>query len=456
MRSEKIFALRKSFQSAFKKFLSPSAARRKKSQQALKTHFMKNEGKPVDTPIEKLDRLIKESLAKDSLGVDFTNTEIAFSGKSDRELKKAYWLFQMMNKPWLVNLGTKLGMPAVRMRLPFVDTVVRNTIFQHFCGGRTLLEAQVTIEKLARSGVFTVLDYGAEGKSSEEDFNRTMNETLRAIEFASSLSQDPVVSTKLTGMARFGLLEKLQTGEPLSESEKSEYENVLKRVDSICHAACQKGVSLYIDAEESWIQDPIDGLVNKMMKRYNGNKAVVFNTYQLYRHDRLQYLTDSFSNAQKEGYFLGAKLVRGAYMEKERRRAAEKGYPSPIHPNKAATDDAYNTAIRFCLDNFEKIALSNSTHNAESNLLMARLIAEKKLPRGHAHLNFAQLYGMSDNITFNLAAAGFNVSKYVPYGEVRDVIPYLMRRARENTSVTGDMSRELSLIFREMKRRGLS
>jgi proline dehydrogenase len=279
---------------------------------------MKNEGKPVETPLDKLDKLVKESLKKDSLGVDFTNTEIAFSVKSDRDLKKAYWLFRMMNKPWLVNIGSRLGMPAVRMGIPFVDTIVRNTIFQHFCGGRTLLESQVTIERLARQNTSTVLDYGAEGKSSEEDFNRTMNETLRAIEFASSLAQDPVVSTKLTGMARFGLLEKLQTSESLTDAEKQEYENVLKRVDSICHAACKKGVTLYIDAEESWIQDSIDGLVNKMMQRYNTERAVVFNTYQLYRHDRLQYLMDSYHHSQKEGYFLGAKLVRGAYMEKGR------------------------------------------------------------------------------------------------------------------------------------------
>ena len=422
---------------------------------------MKKEGKPVDTPMDKLDKAIKEAVSNNGTppipgGVDFSNTEIAFFKKTDAELKKAYWLFQMMNKPWLVNLGTKFGIPAVRMGLPLVDNVVRNTIFQQFCGGRTLLETQKTIERLAKRNTSTVLDFGAEGKKTEEDLNRTMNETLRAIEYASSISENAVVSSKFTGMARFGLLEKIQSGAPLTEAEQSEYENVLKRVDSISHAACQKGVTLYVDAEESWIQDPIDALVNKMMARYNKERPVVFNTFQLYRHDRLQYLMDSFQEAQKEGYFLGAKLVRGAYMEKERRRAEEKGYPSPIYPNKAATDDAYNTAIRFCLDNFEKVALSNSTHNAESNMLMANLIIEKGLPKNHVHLNFAQLYGMSDNITFNLANAGFNVSKYVPYGEVRDVIPYLMRRAKENTSVTGDMSRELSLIFKEMKRRGLA
>ena len=415
---------------------------------------MKKEGKPVETELENLDKIVK--MAVNPLRLDFSNTEVAFSDKSNSELKKAYWLFRMMNKPWLVNMGSKLGIPAVKMGLPFVNMLVRGTIFKQFCGGTTLLESQRTIERLARKNTSTVLDFGAEGKSSEEDFNRTMNETLRAIEFSSSISHDAIVSSKFTGMARKGLLEKMQEKAPLNDAEKIEYENILKRVDTVCNAAFQKGVVLYVDAEESWIQDPIDDLVNRMMQRYNTKKAVIFNTYQLYRHDRLQYLKDSFENAKKEGYVLGAKLVRGAYMDRERRRAAERGYPSPIYPDKLATDQAYNDAIRFCLDNFERIALSNSTHNADSNMLMAKLIVEMGLPRNHAHLNFCQLYGMSDNITFNLADAGFNVSKYVPYGEVKDVIPYLMRRARENTSVTGDMSRELSLIYKELKRRGLA
>jgi proline dehydrogenase len=422
---------------------------------------MKKEGKPVETPLDKLDAAVKNALSQNGGSatlpeVDFSNTEIAFSDKSDGDLKKAYWMFRMMNKPWLVNIGNSIGVPLVRLGVPFVDAIVQKTIFQHFCGGRTLLETQRTIERLARRNVATVLDFGAEGKETEEDFNRTMNETLRALEFVSSLSQQAIVSTKLTGMARFGLLEKIQTKEPLTQAEQSEWENVRKRVDSICHVAHSKGVTLYIDAEESWIQDPMDDLVNEMMARYNKERAVVFNTYQLYRHDRLPYLKESFAMAEKGGYILGAKLVRGAYMEKERRRAAEKGYPSPIHPDKAATDQAYNDAIRFCLEHFERIALSNSTHNAESNMLMARLIVEKGLPKDHQHLGFSQLLGMSDNITFNLANAGFFASKYVPYGSIRDVIPYLMRRAKENTSVTGDMSRELGLFYKEMKRRGLA
>lgn len=416
---------------------------------------MKKEGKPVETPLDKLDDIVKKTLSPkgEALDLDFSNTEIAFSDKSNRELNKAYWMFRMMNKPWLVNLGNKLGVPAVRMGLPFVDLIIKQTIFRQFCGGTTLLETQRTIERLARRNTATVLDFGAEGKESEEDFNRTMKETLRAIEFVSGIEGNAIVSTKLTGMARFALLEKLQSREPLTDAEKAEFENVRKRVDSICHAANSKGVTLYIDAEESWIQDPMDNLVNEMMARYNKERAVVFNTFQMYRQDRLDYLKYSHELALREGFILGAKLVRGAYMEKERRRAAERGYPSPIHPDKPATDKSYNDGIRFCIEHVDRIALSNSTHNAESNMLMAKLIVEKGLPRNHPHLGFSQLLGMSDNITFNLANAGFFASKYVPYGSIRDVIPYLMRRAKENTSVTGDMSRELSLIHKEVQRR---
>jgi proline dehydrogenase len=250
-------------------------------------------------------------------------------------------------------------------------------------------------------------------------------------------------------------LEKITKGDPLSEDEKLEYKNVLKRVDSISYHAAQKGIGLYIDAEETWIQGAIDNIANQMMKRYNKDKVIVYNTFQLYRTDRLHYLMSSFDKAQKEGYLFGAKLVRGAYMDKERERAAEMGYPSPIQPTKEATDHDYNLALRFCLENYEKIACCNASHNAESNRLFAEWIAAKNIPRNHPHLQFCQLYGMSDNITFNLANAGFNVGKYMVYGKVRDVIPYLIRRTKENTSITGDMSREYSFIVKEVKRRGL-
>ncbi len=388
-------------------------------------------------------------------GLDFSNTEIAFSNKSDEELKKAAWLFKMMNKSWLVNAGSKMGLLALKMKLPFVKSIIKATIFEQFVGGTTLRECQPTINKLFDQDVSTILDYGAEAKTRERDFNRTMNECIRAVEFAATNTSVPVVSTKITGLARFGLLENIQNETSLDAAERKEYRNVLKRLDAICSLAAERHVGVFFDAEESWIQDAIDHLVKLMMKRYNQSRVVVYNTFQMYRRDRLQFLMDSFSEAREEGYLLGAKLVRGAYMEKERERAEEMGYPSPIHPTKKATDDAYNVAIRFCIDNYDQIASCNATHNMESCLLQAHIIAERNLPRAHPHLNFCQLYGMSDHITFNLSDAGYNVAKYLPYGQVNEVVPYLVRRAQENTAVTGDMSREYQLIRQEMKRRKL-
>ncbi len=386
---------------------------------------------------------------------DFNNTEIAFAHKSNDELRKSARLFGLMNNHWLVGVGSKLGIAAIRLHLPFIESIVKKTIFDQFCGGTTLLESLPAIEKLSQNNVFTILDYGVEAKEEEEDFNHTMNEIMRAIEFASQAKGVSMVSAKVTGLGRFALLESIQRGETLTKEMRSEYKNVLKRLDAICYTASQKNVSVFIDAEESWIQDSIDHLVNLMMKRYNHDKPIVYNTFQLYRKDRLQYLFDSFNKAKQEGYLLGAKLVRGAYMEKERNRAEEMRYYSPIHNNKAATDDAYNTALRFCVDNYEQIASCNASHNVESNLLQATLIAQRNIPKNHPHLFFSQLYGMSDNVTFNLAKAGYNVAKYVPYGPVREVVPYLIRRAQENTTITGDMSREYQLVHIEMRRRSL-
>ena len=387
--------------------------------------------------------------------VDFSNTEIAFAHLSDQELKKTAWLFNMMSKPWLVKYGSGLGLWAVEHGLPFAETVVKNTVFEQFVGGTTLLNSQPNIERLAAHNTLTILDYGAEAKETETDFNYTMNENIRAIEFASRSGHIPVVSTKVTGLARFGLLERIQSAQTLTREELSEYRNVLKRIDAVCYHAAKKGVAVFIDAEESWIQDSIDHLVWLMMKRYNKQRVVVYNTFQMYRQDRLSFLTESYDRSRKAGFLLGAKLVRGAYMEKESKRAEAMGYPNPINPSKAATDDHYNTGLRFCLDHIDHIALCNASHNAASALLQVELMQQKNIPPDHPHTLFSQLLGMSDNVTFNLAKAGFRVAKYVPYGQVVDVVPYLIRRAQENTSVTGDVGREHALILREVKRRGL-
>lgn len=421
---------------------------------------MKKNAIPASTvnKIKQMDANIKDILAQnDSTAplVDFSNTKNAFAYKSDDQLRKAAWLFGLMNKPWLVGIGSKIGLAAIRMHLPFVQTIVKATIFEQFCGGTSLQESTPTIKELYANGSQTILDYGAEAKESEEDFDATMRETIKAIEFAEEHDSAPIVSTKLTGMARFELLEAIQADEYYSPSLQAEYKKVIQRLDKICSTAAKSGVGVFFDAEETWIQDAIDQMVVLMMQKYNKKKVVVFNTFQMYRHDRLAYLKKSFAEAEANGYLLGAKLVRGAYMEKERERAKDKGYPSPIQPSKEATDTDYNAAVRFVVENHTKIASCNASHNAESALLQAKLIADKGIDKKHPHLNFCQLYGMSDHITFNLAKAGYNVAKYVPYGTVRDVVPYLIRRAQENTSITGDMTREYKLVLEEMKRRGL-
>ncbi len=387
--------------------------------------------------------------------VDFKNTEVAFSSKTDKELKQMAWLFALMNKKWLVDLGSPLALWAIKLRLPFTETIIKKTIFKQFVGGKTLLECQPAINKLYEENVASILDYSAEAKTTEKEYNKTMNENLRAVEFAATNASVPVVVTKITGLGRFSLYESIQNGESFTKDTRNEYRSVLKRMDAICSLASKYDVKIFFDAEESWIQDTLDHLVTVMMRRYNRGKVIVYNTFQMYRQDRLSFLMESFEKAQKASYMLGAKLVRGAYMDKERDRAEEMGYPSPIHPNKEATDDCFNMGIRFCVDNYENIALCNATHNTESCLLLAELIKQKGMPREHAHLNFCQLYGMSDHLTFNLADEGYNVAKYLPYGQIKEVIPYLIRRAQENAAVTGDMSREYEMVMKEVKRRGL-
>lgn len=393
-------------------------------------------------------------IEKPNTKINFNNTEIAFEAKSDVALKKAAWLYTAMNSPTFVKVGSTLGLLSIRMGLP-VKWIIKKTIFEQFCGGTSLLNSQKTIDELAEFGIQSVLDYGAEGKDTEKAFNQTMREILEGIKFANRNAHVPFVVTKVTGLGRFDLLEKVQTGKALSASEKTEYDNLIKRLDSICHAAKEQNTGVFIDAEESWIQDTIDYLVNMMMERYNKETAIVYNTFQFYRHDRLAYLKASFKKAKKDGYILGAKLVRGAYMDKERKRAEDKNYPSPIQPNKAAADEDYDAAVAFCVENYEQIASCTATHNAQSCQKQVELMTKLALPKTHKHFLFSQLYGMSDNLTFNLQKAGYNTSKYIPYGPVKDVVPYLIRRAEENTSVTGDMGRELSFIKKEIERRGI-
>lgn len=402
--------------------------------------------------------------------ISFDNTEFAFEYKSDKQLKKANFLFSSMSHPWLVNMGVRLTPWAIKTGLP-INGIIRNTIFSQFVGGETLGETATVAKKLGEYKVQVILDYGVEGKEGEDNFDHACEEFIRVISYASSQPNIPFMSIKVTGFARFSLLEKLDTTmtanegtlmkryqkaiEGLSQNEKQEWDKVQNRMMRICETAASKKVGVLVDAEETWIQDPVDALTILMMDTYNKGKVVVYNTVQLYRHDRLQFLIDSHEAAVQRDFILGTKNVRGAYMEKERRRAEEKGYPSPIQPDKESSDKDYNRALEFCIQHLDRIALIVASHNEYSNLYATELLQKNGYSFNHPHIHFSQLYGMSDNITFNLAHAGCSVSKYLPFGPIKDVVPYLMRRAQENTSVKGQTGRELGLIKKELKRRQL-
>ena len=387
--------------------------------------------------------------------LDFSNTKIAFSQKSNKELRRMHRVFKLMNRHILVDVLSAIGLKAVNWRLPLSKWVVRQTIFHQFVGGENLLDCQVPIDRLNKFNALTILDYGAEGKSTEEELNNTMQETIKAIEFAAANTSVPCISTKITGLVANEILLTLQRGDELSESQKIEYEQLLERVHNICARAHELKVGVFIDAEESWIQDPIDQIAEMMMEFYNKERVIVYNTYQLYRKDKLQALKDGYERSLEKKYLFGAKLVRGAYMEKEREKAKNNNYPSPIHDTKEDTDRDFNEALLYCVDRYERVGFCCASHNKYSNEYLAQLIDERNLLKNHPHLNFSQLYGMSDFITFNLAEAGYNVAKYMPYGPVHEVFPYLIRRAKENSTVTGDVSRELQYIRSEMDRRGL-
>ena len=387
--------------------------------------------------------------------LSFDNTAVAFSGMNNRELRKAYWLFRMMSNHTMVDVGTYFTRIAFQIGLP-VKNLVKHTLYRHFCGGESLPECRTAIDALASHRVSTILDYGVEGEESEAGFEENLVEQLRAIAFANSNEHVPYVSCKVTGYAPFSLLEKMHEGKALSAEEETAKKRLMERLFQIGEAAEKSDVALYIDAEESWIQDAVDRMAEELMARFNRQEAVVFNTAQLYRHDRLAYIKAAHERAQQGQYTLGFKLVRGAYMEKERERAKRKGYPSPIQPDKASTDRDYDAALDYCLAHHESIAFCVATHNERSCRHTVETVQRRGIPLDHTHVHFAQLYGMSDHISFNLAQAGFNASKYMPYGPVQDVIPYLIRRAEENSSVAGQVGRELGLLRRELKRRSIS
>lgn len=402
--------------------------------------------------------------------ISFDNTEFAFEYKTDKQLKKARFLFNLMGKSWIVKLGTRLAPWSLKVGLP-IKGIIRNTIFSQFLGGETLEQTKAVAQKLGEYNVKVILDYGVEGKEGEENFDHACDEFIRVIDYAGTQPMIPFMSIKVTGFARFALLEKLDAMmdkeegtlmkkflssiEKLNTDEKEEWHRVRHRMMRICETAVAKKTGVLVDAEETWIQDPVDALTILMMDTFNKDRCVIYNTIQHYRHDRLQFLKDSYTASVERNFILGAKLVRGAYMEKERKRAAEKGYPSPIQPDKESSDNDYNAGVAFCIEHLDRIGLIVASHNEYSNLYATQLLQQKGLSLNHPHIHWSQLYGMSDNITFNLAHAGCSVSKYLPFGPIKDVVPYLMRRAQENTSVKGQTGRELGLIKKELKRRKL-
>jgi proline dehydrogenase len=385
--------------------------------------------------------------------LSFLNTEIAFKGRSNKELNQSFVLYKMMGYPSLVKYGKGIMRWAFRIHLP-IKGLIKKTLYKQFCGGEDIDECRdVMWEMYNKYKVGTILDYSAEGQENDESFETSKRQVLETIKLAKGNRKIPFTVFKITGLAPFNLLVKVQAGEELTDDEKEEYAKVRLRIEEICKAAHENKVRIFLDAEETWIQKVIDSIAEEMIKKYNREQAIVYNTIQLYRNDRIAYLKDQIETARGEGYYLGVKLVRGAYMEKERRRAEVNGYPSPINPNKEDTDRLFNKALTICIENIDAVSICAGTHNESSCLHLVHMIRQKGIKTTDERVFFAQLYGMSNHISYNLAAEGYNVAKYVPYGPVEKLVPYLIRRAQENTSIAGQTGRELKLIMAEKNRR---
>ena len=382
----------------------------------------------------------------------FDNTQIAFSLKSDTELDRAYFLFKLIDNQPLVRIGTAVTNFALKANLP-VEGLIRATVFDHFCGGVNEDDCISVVDKMYSKGVSSVLDYSVEGKEEEEQFDAVLEKTLKLIDFAKEKKAIPFAVFKPSGFGRLALYQDIGEGKKLNASETDEWNRVVARFEKVCKTSYDSDVALLIDSEESWMQDAVDNLVEEMMQKYNKSKPIVYNTLQMYRWDRLDYLKNLHIKAKKEEFFIGMKLVRGAYMEKENERAIEKGYPTPICTSKETTDENYNAAVKYMVDNIDSMSVFEGTHNESSTYFLMDLMEEKGLRTNDDRIWFGQLYGMSDNISYNLAANGYNIAKYLPFGPVKDVMPYLIRRAEENTSVAGQTSRELAMIKTERNRR---
>ena len=385
--------------------------------------------------------------------VSFEDTRVAFASKSDAQLRKVYALFAAMNNGSLVKTGSGLMKAALKWNLPGTKFLIKHSIFEQFCGGETIAECRLVTAELGKYNIGTILDYSVEGEGSDQSYDRTRDEILATIDEAKRSAHIPFSVFKVTGVANVAILEKIQAGQLLTATEETAHARAVARVEALCARAHQHGVRLFVDAEESWFQHTIDLLAYDMMAKYNHSTAIVWNTYQLYRHDRLEALQAAHDVAAEAGYYIGAKLVRGAYMEKEARVAKQRGQQNPINPTKQATDGLYDEALRYCIEHVDRISLCAGTHNEASSLLLTQLMQRANLTPKDPRVWFAQLYGMSDNLTYNLANAGYNTAKYLPYGPVAAVMPYLLRRADENTAIAGQSSREFLLIQKEIRRR---
>ena len=383
----------------------------------------------------------------------FNNTQLAFADKTDAQLRKAFWMFKLIEQPALTKIGTNFLNFAVHNNLPFAGSVVKNTMFEQFCGGETREESMKVVIKMFKRGVGSIFDYSIEGKEDEATFDAVCQEIKDIIKFSVGNPAIPFIVFKPTAFGRIDLYERVGKNLELTTSQKEEWERVVRRFDEVCQLCFDNNKKVMVDAEESWMQDAADDLVEKMMEKYNQEQPIVWNTIQMYRTMRIEYMQENLNRAKEKGYFIGYKIVRGAYMEKERSRAELMNYPDPIQPNKAASDQNYNDGIDFVLANLDKVSAFFGTHNETSTELVMDKMKAKNLENSDKRIYFGQLYGMSDNITYYLADKKYNVAKYLPYGPVKDVVPYLTRRAQENTSVAGQTGRELSLIEKEMERR---
>lgn len=383
--------------------------------------------------------------------MDFNNTKIAFAKMSDKDLRRSYWLFKIIGWNWLIKAGP--AMLKIFMPLWFPIPIIKATIFKQFCGGESINDCEPTIKKLSVQNVKTILDYSVEGIEEEQTFDENVKEALAAIKKSKNNPDIPFTVFKITGFGRFDLLEKINSKKSLHEAEQKEFNRIEKRIDTLCEAGFKVGIPIFIDAEETWIQNTIDELALIMMQRYNTKKAIIYNTAQLYRSDRLSYIKELNAIAEKEKFFIGLKLVRGAYIEKERARAEKMGYKDPMQKTKIDTDRDFNLALKYCIENINRVSFCCGSHNEESSLYLTELMKQKNINPDDDRIYFAQLLGMSDHISMNMSQAKYNVAKYVPYGPVKDVTPYLIRRAQENTSVKGQTGRELALILKEQARR---